>query len=146
MKLLCIPFPNSYFILYLSVCNFLFLSRMNWSRQTLKTVSLQHRLVFLPPKKTQRQKKASFADCVIGSPVSVAPSYGQRNFSYPSLAWNLLRVKFAEPNKTRARLCLLYKPIKFLIYVVCLLIQSCSNVSTDFALSRDFAAQHLKPH
>ena len=52
-----------------------------------KIVSLRHRLVFLPPKKTQRRKKASFADCVNGSPVSVAPpSYGERNFRYSSLA------------------------------------------------------------
>lgn len=122
------------------MCNFLFLSRMNWSRQTLKTVSLQHRFVFLPPKKIQRRKKASFADCVIGSPVSVAPSYGQHDFRYPSLAWNLLRVTFGEPNKTRPLLRLLYKPIKFLIYVMCLLIQLYANLSTDFA------AEDLKLH
>ena len=29
---------------------------------------------------------------------------------------------------------------------MCLLIQFCSNVSTDFALSRDFAVEHLKLH
>ena len=50
-------------------------------------------------------------------------------------------------NQTKpAPICLLYKPIKLLIYVVCLLIQFCSNVSTDFALSRHFAAEHLKLH